>query len=154
MPTLPKTPRDPISCGIEIAARRAIFVFLRLQGPEIRDVTGKQSQIRIEDEDSPDDIRRFCRAAHGLLDHHRPDRIAIVQRKKKGHFASGGTTFKLEGLLQLYPHTDVAIVASAALRQFVKDHRPVLTPRFHYQKNAYLMARYLIETPRQPDGAG
>jgi len=148
------TSREPISCGIEISARRAIFVFLRLRGREIRDVTGKQTQIRIENEDAPDDIRRFCRAAHELLDHHQPDRIAIVQRKKRGHFASGGTTFKLEGLLQIYPHTDVTIVPSATLRQFVKDHRPALAPRFSYQKNAYLMARYLIETLRQPDGAG
>jgi hypothetical protein len=75
----------------------------------------------------------------------RPDRIAIVQRKKIGNFASGGTTFKLEGLLQLYPPTDVTIVASAILRQFSKDHRPVLTPRFSYQKNAYLLARYLLK---------
>jgi len=147
------TSREPISCGIEISARRAIFVFLRLRGREIRDVTGKQTQIRIENEDAPDDIRRFCRAAHELLDHHQPDRIAIVQRKKRGHFASGGTTFKLEGLLQLYPHTDVTIVASAALRQFVKDHRPVLIPRFHYQKNAYLMARYLLKGLMEDEGA-
>ena len=140
-----RTESSLTSCGVDIAARRAIFVFLRQTGKTIEDVTGKQTQIKIGDDDDPGEVRRFCRCAHALFDHMRPDRIAIVQRKKIGNFASGGTTFKLEGLLQLYPQTDVTIVASAILRQFSKDHRPVLTPRFSYQKNAYLLARYLLE---------
>jgi len=149
---------QPISCGIDISARRAIFVFLRQAGDSIEDVTGKQTQIKIGDEDDPGEVRRFCRSAHAMLEWQRPDRIAIVQRKKIGNFASGGTTFKLEGLLQLYPHKDITIVASGILRQFSKDQRPVLTPRFAYQKNAYLLARYLLEGRKQEmpvnDGAG
>jgi hypothetical protein len=136
---------DPVCCGIEIAARRAIFVFLRLQGQEILDVTGKRTRITIKNEDDPGEIRRFYQAGHTLFEQMQPDRIAVIQRKTRGHFASGGITFKLEGLLQLYPRTDVTIVPPAALRRFAKDHRPVLTPRFSYQKNAYLMARYLLQ---------
>ena len=132
------------SCGIDISARRAIFVFLRQTAETIEDVTGKQTQIKIDDEDDPGEVRHFCRCAHAIFDRRKPDRIAIVQRKKIGNFASGGTTFKLEGLLQLYPQTDVTIVPPVLLRQFSKDHRPVLSPRFSYQKNAYLLARYLL----------
>ena len=139
-----RTEFSPISCGIDIAARRAILVFLRQTGETIEDVTGKQTQIKIGDDDDPGELRRFCQRAHAVFDSMRPDRIAIVQRKKIGNFASGGTTFKLEGLLQLYPQTDVTIVASATLRQYSKDHRPILTPRYTYQKNAYLLARYLL----------
>ena len=138
-------PTDPVCCGIEISGRRAIFVFLRLQGQEILDVTGKRTQITIKNEDDPGEIRRFYQAGQTFFEQMQPHCIAIIQRKKHGHFASGGITFKLEGLLQLYPRTDVAIVPPAALRQFAKDHRPVLTPRFSYQKNAYLMARYLLQ---------
>ena len=136
---------DPVCCGIEISGRRAIFVFLRLQGQEILDVTGKRTQITIKNEDDPGEIRRFYQAGQTFFEQMQPHRIAVIQRKTRGHFASGGTTFKLEGLLQLYPRTDVAIVPPAVLRQFVKDHRPVLTTRFSYQKNAYLMARYLLQ---------
>ena len=139
----------PISCGIDISARRAIFVFLRQRGETIEDVTGKDTQITIGDEDDPGEVRRFCRCAHALFERNRPERIAIVQRKKIGNFASGGTTFKLEGLLQLYPQKDVTLVAPVILRQFSKDRRPVLTPRFTYQKNAYLLARYLLEERQQ-----
>jgi len=135
---------DPICCGIEISARRAIFVFLRLQGKDVLDVTGKQTQVTIKNEDDPEEIRRFYQTCKAFFDRMQPIRIAIIQRKKRGHFASSGTTFKLEGLLQLYPHIDVIIVPSAALRQFAKDQRPVLSPRFSYQKNAELLARYLL----------
>lgn len=138
-------PTGPISCGIEISGRRAILVFLRLQGQEILDVTGKRTQLTIKDEDDPGEIRRFFQTGHTFFEQMQPDRIAIIQRRTRGHFASGGTTFKLEGLLQLYPRTDVAIVPPAVLRQFAKDHRPVLAPRYSYQKNAYLMARYLLQ---------
>lgn len=143
---------NPISCGIDISARRAIFVFLRQTGARIEDVTGKQTQIKIGDDDDPGEVRRFCRGAHAIFERKRPDRIAIVQRKKIGNFASGGTTFKLEGLLQLYPQKDVTIVAPLLLRQFSKDQRPILTPRFSYQKNAYLLARYLLEGLKQEVG--
>ena len=133
------------SCGIEIAARRAVFVFLRREAEQVVDVTGRQTQIKIADSEDPGEIRLFCQHAHALLDHQHPDCIAIVQRKQKGHFASGGTTFKLEGLLQLYPHEDVTIVAPAILRKYAKDVRPLLAPRFGYQKNAYLLAHYLLQ---------
>ncbi len=133
------------SCGIDISARRAIFVFLRQTGDMIEDVTGKHTQLKIGDEDDPGEVRLFCRSAHAILEGQRPDRIAIIKRKKKGNFASGGTTFKLEGLIQLYSHKDIAIIAPVILRQFSKDHRPAISPRFAYQKNAYLLARYLLK---------
>ena len=139
----------PICGGIEISARRAIFVFLRRVGSKIEDITGRQTQITIENDDDPAQIRRFCRSAHALFDLMQPHCIAIIQRKKRGHFASGGSTFKLEGLLQLYPHRDVILVSPAVLRQFAKDRQPVLAPRFGYQKNAYLLACYLLETFRK-----
>lgn len=138
--------QDPVCCGVAIAARRAVFVFLRREGDLVRDVTGQETQITIKDEDNPTEIRAFCRTAHAVFDRMQPDRIGIVQRKKKGHFASGGTTFKLEGLLQLYPQTDVTLVDPPLLRQFVKEQRPILAPRFQYQKEAYLLALYLLET--------
>jgi hypothetical protein len=38
----------------------------------------------------------------------------------------------------------VVIIPAATLRQFAKEQRPVLAPRFSYQKNAYLLAYYLL----------
>ncbi len=136
---------DTICCGIEIAARRAIFVALGCENGEIADLTGRQRPIEIGDDEDPADVLRFRQAAQALLEAWRPDRVGIIQRKKIGTFASSGTTFKLEGLIQLYPHQPVAIVPAQALRAYAKAHRPPIKPRYAYQKNAYLLARYLLD---------
>ena len=134
-----------ICCGIEIAARRAICVSLELADDQIVDRTGRQRPLEIGDDEDPVEVIRFRRAAQTILEGWRPERIGIIQRKKIGTFASGGTTFKLEGLIQLYPHQPVAIVSAQALRAYAKAHRPPIKPRYAYQKNAYLLARYLLD---------
>ncbi len=133
-----------ICCGIEIAARRAICVTLTRENDQVVDLTGRQRPLEIGDDEDPAEVIRFRREAQALLEHWRPDRIGIVQRKKIGTFASGGTTFKLEGLMQLYPHQPVGIVPAQALRAYAKEHRPPIKPRYAYQKNAYLLASYLL----------
>ena len=134
-----------ICCGIEIAARRAICVALAREGDQIVDLTGRQRPLEVGDDEDAAEILRFQRAAQALLETWQPDRIGIIQRKKIGTFASGGTTFKLEGLIQLYPHQPVAIVPAQALRAYAKAHQPPIKPRYAYQKNAYLLARYLLD---------
>ena len=89
-------------------------------------------------------MQRFRREAQAILEGWRPVRIGILQRRKIGTFASSGTTFKMEGLIQLYPHRPVAIVPGQELRVFAKEQQVPVTPRYAYQKNAYLLARYLL----------
>ncbi len=132
-----------ISCGIDIAAKRAVFVFLAFDG-SVSDVTGTFTQLRIQDDDDPRALSAFYRAAMDMFATRRPHRIGILQRKKFGTFAASGTTFKLEALLQLYPDQQVEIVSGQELRMFSKERQPTVAPRYQYQKNAYLLALYLL----------
>ena len=136
--------QDMIGCGIEIAARRAICVALGVRNGEIVDLTDRRRGIEIGDDDDPAEVHRFRREVQTLLETWRPDRIGILQRKKIGTFAAGGTTFKIEGLIQLYPHRPVEIVPAAKLRAFAKENQPPMNHRYAYQKNAYLLACYLV----------
>ncbi len=133
-----------ICCGIEIAARRAIFVALDVEGGQVVDRTGRQRPLEIANDEDPAQVQRFRREAQAILEGWRPVRIGILQRRKIGTFASSGTTFKMEGLIQLYPHRPVAIVPGQELRVFAKEQQVPVTPRYAYQKNAYLLARYLL----------
>ncbi len=133
-----------ICCGIEIAARRAIFVALGFEDGQVVDSTGRQRPLAIGDDEDPAVVLRFRQEAQAILEGWRPDRVGILQRKKIGTFASSGTTFKMEGLIQLYPHRPVTIVPSQALRIFAKEQQTPISPRFAYQKNAYLLARFLL----------
>jgi hypothetical protein len=132
-----------VSCGIDIAAKRAVFVFLKLDG-SVSDVTGAFTQLRVRDDDDPGALSAFHRSAMTMFAARRPHRIGILQRKKFGTFAASGTTFKLEALLQLYPDQKVEIVSGQELRMFAKERQPAVAPRYKYQKNAYLLALYLL----------
>lgn len=134
-----------VSCGIEIAARRAVFVFLRSNGETVETVDAPSARLDLRDDDDPDALLSFHRAAARLLDAVNPSRVGILERKKFGNFAASGTTFKMEALLQLNPGRKVVIVPAAAFRSFLKDRRPEAAPRFRYQKNAYLLALFLLE---------
>ncbi len=123
-----------ICCGIEIAARRAIFVALAFEDGRVVDRTGRQRPLEIGDDENPEVVLRFRQETQTILEGWRPDRIGILQRKKIGTFASSGTTFKMEGLIQLYPHQPVVIVPAQALRVFVKEQRTPVSPRYAYQK--------------------
>ena len=136
--------QDMIGCGIEIAARRAIFVALACEAGRIADLTDRQRPVEIGDDEDPAEVRRFQQETQTLLERWGPDRIGILQRKKIGTFAAGGTTFKMEGLIQLYPHRPVEIIPAASLRAFAKENPPSTSPRYAYQKNAHLLACYLL----------
>lgn len=138
-------PAAPTACGIDIAGKRAVFVFLKRDGDRVADLTGRHTQLRIDDPDDPEALRRFCQSAHAVFGNLHPERIAILARRKSGRFAAGGATFKLEALLQLYGPSDVTLVAPALLRRFAKDRQPQINPRFTYQQKAYLLALYLLE---------
>ena len=52
-----------ICCGIEIAARRAIYVALAWKEGQIVDLTGRQRPLEIGDDEDPAEIERFrCEA--------------------------------------------------------------------------------------------
>jgi hypothetical protein len=133
-----------ITCGIEILGRRAVWVFLERTDEGLRDVSGRRTQLVLEDDQDPGAVRAFCRTAHAWLDEGGPERVGILQRKKAGTFAAGGTTFKIEGLIQLYPALPVEIVAPQSLRAFAKETAPRLAPRFKYQAQAWLLALLLL----------
>ena len=134
-----------IACGIEIEGRRAIFSVLQKKGENILDVTGKFAQLKIKNDENPDEIRSYFNTIKSHFDSINPDKIAIIQRQKKGMFVSGSITFKIEGLIQLYPNKDVILISSNTLRKFDKDNSPEIIPKFKYQKNSYLLALYLLK---------
>ena len=142
-----------VGCGIEIAARRAICVALGVKAGQIVDLTDRRRPLEIGDDEDPAEVRRFRHEAQALLENWAPDRIGILQRKKIGTFAAGGTTFKMEGLIQLYPHRPVEIVPAVNLRAFAKQNQPPMNHRYAYQKNAYLLACYLLHPNGNPPAA-
>jgi hypothetical protein len=134
-----------ITCGIDLAGGNAFFVVLRKDGGIISDITGKFNKLSINDDENCKEVRSFHEAIRMLFDSFSPDRIGVIKRAKLGKFAGGAVSFKIEGLIQLYERKVIHLVSPHTLRSFMNKKTPDFNPKYKYQKEAYLLALYLLE---------
>lgn len=133
------------TCGIDINGSKAIFTFLRGQGSEIVDVTGSFTQLVIKNHESCDEIRSFFETIKNHFNSINPDKIGIIKRNKSGSYAGGPLSFKIEGLIQLSrEQNNVDLISPITLRNFQAKKSPVLSPKYKYQNESYLLALYLL----------
>jgi len=123
-------------CGIELKANNMILVVL--DGKEFVDL--KIKKITLENDELQNDIRQFCNEFLLFLEHHGIEKIYVKKRAKKGTFAGGAVTFKMEGLIQLNPHCEVELVSSATISAYEKKHEIIFPKALNkYQEQAYIM---------------
>lgn len=123
-------------CGIELKANNMVLVVLN----DHEYVETKIKKITLENDEQQDDIRQFCNEFLLFLEHHGIEKIYVKKRAKKGTFAGGAVTFKMEGLIQLNPHCEVELVSSATISAYEKKHEIVFPKTLNkYQEQAFVM---------------
>ena len=75
----------------------------------------------MNNDENQDDVRIFCNELLHFLIQHNIQKIVIKKRAKKGNFAGGAVTFKMEALIQLNPHCLVELVSSQKNWKISKD---------------------------------
>ena len=124
-------------CGIELKANNVILVVLK--NSEYIETSIKK--IIIEDDERQDDIRKFCNEFLDFLEKNEIEKIYVKKRAKKGTFAGGVVTFKLEGLIQLNPLCGVELISSQSISTFEKKNKIEFPKELKkYQEQAYLTA--------------
>ncbi len=124
-------------CGIELKANNVILVILK--NSEYMDT--KIKKITIEDDEKQEDIRKFWNEFLDFLQKNEIEKIFIKKRAKKGTFAGGAVTFKLEGLIQLNPICNVELISSQSIATFEKKNQIEFPQELKkYQEQAYLTA--------------
>ncbi len=124
-------------CGVDLKSNNAILVLL--DDKEFIDL--KIKKITLEDDEKQEDIRNFCSEFLLFLEQNGIDKIVIKKRAKKGNFAGGPVTFKMEGLIQLNPICDVDLISSQSISSFEKKNEidfPISLKK--YQEQAFLTA--------------
>ena len=124
-------------CGIELKANNIILSVL--ENGEFLDL--KIKKLTLDDDEKQESIRKFCNEFLLFLEEEEIEKIVIKKRAKKGNFAGGAVTFKLEGLIQLNPLCEVELVAAQAISSFEKKNEiefPSLLNK--YQEQAFLAA--------------
>ncbi|MEN5091075.1 DUF3010 family protein [Pseudomonas protegens] len=128
-------------CGIEIKGSEAIFALASLQDGALQHQALAIKKIALEDDDEAGNVRAFAAQIGAFVREHGITRIAIKKRSKKGEFAGGPTTFKIEGVLQLLEHCEVTLLSPQTINAQYKKHDFSLPASLNkYQHEAYKSA--------------
>jgi hypothetical protein len=132
-------------CGIEIKGSEAIFAVATLQQGSPEHLAIATKKIALEDDDESANVKAFAALVERFVRDNGIDRIAIKKRSKKGEFAGGPTTFKIEGVLQLLSDCQVALVSPQTVSAQSKKFDVALPASLNkYQHEAYKTACALL----------
>ncbi|KGE65913.1 MULTISPECIES: DUF3010 family protein [Pseudomonas] len=131
-----------IICGIEIKGSEAIIAVASLDNQALNHISLATKKIALDDDDEAVNVKTFASQVKAFVQANGIERIAIKKRSKKGEFAGGPTTFKIEGVFQLLDGVDVTLLSPQTINALNKKHVFELPATLNkYQHEAYKTAR-------------
>lgn len=128
-------------CGIEIKGSEAIFALATLQDGTAQHLANTCKKIALDDDDEAANVKAFAAQVAAFVRDNGISRIAIKKRSKKGEFAGGPTTFKIEGVFQLLDNCEVTLLSPQTINAQNKKHNVDLPATLNkYQHEAYKTA--------------
>ncbi|MFB3303028.1 DUF3010 family protein [Pseudomonas sp. AMR01] len=109
-------------CGIEIKGSEAIIAVASLDNGALTHVAMSTKKIGLEDDDEAANVKAFAAQVNAFVQANAITRIAIKKRSKKGEFAGGPTTFKIEGVFQLLEGVEVTLLSPQTINAQYKKH--------------------------------
>lgn len=127
-------------CGIEIKGSEAIFAMATQGANGLEHVASATKKIALDD-DQAANVKAFAVQIAAFVKANAITRIAIKKRSKKGEFAGGPTTFKIEGIIQLLDDCEVQLLSPQTLNAQFKKHAFDLPASLNkYQHEAFKAA--------------
>ena len=128
-------------CGIEIKGSEAIIAVASLDNQTLTHVALATKKIALDDDDEAANVKAFAAQVKAFVQANAITRIAIKKRSKKGEFAGGPTTFKIEGVFQLLEGVEVTLLSPQTINAQYKKHTFDLPATLNkYQHEAYKTA--------------
>lgn len=128
-------------CGVEIKGSEAIFAVVEVIDGHWTHVPTETKRIALNDDDDAKNVRSFADLVAGFLRDNKLTEVALKKRGKKGEFAGGPTTFKIEGVFQLNHECSVQLVSAPTIAAQDKRHNFAIPPTLNkYQVEAFRTA--------------
>jgi len=135
-----------IICGIELAASEARLAILDGTRATYSHVAAKPPKIVFQDDGNPGEVKAFQANVFAFLRENHIERVAIKKRAKRGEYAGGPVSFKLEGLIQLHRECEVVLVSPQTISAAKRKHTPVPPDTLRkYQRAAFETAFAAID---------
>ncbi len=125
---------------MELKANNLLFCIIDTKEDPLYQDT-KIKKLSLEDDEDEKCVTDFFNTVREIIKEHGIEKIAIKKRAKKGNFAGGAVTFKIEALVQLNGICAVELVSPRAISSFEKKNSIEFPPKLNkYQQQAYLAA--------------
>ncbi|MEH6633352.1 MAG: DUF3010 family protein [Halopseudomonas aestusnigri] len=135
-------------CGIELKGNETVLVIL--ESEDLKHIDIPTRKIALGDGDNADEVTTFQNTIAEFFRAHKISKAVIKKRAKKGKFAGGPDTFKMEALIQIIPDLEVVLVTPQALAAMEKKNDIVLPATLNkYQHVAYLAGAYGVIKKRE-----
>lgn len=128
-------------CGIELKSNNAIVSIIESSNEEINYIDVKLKKIILDNDEDKSSLLSFKNEIESFLTENHIEKVAIKKRAKKGTFAGGSITFKMEAVIQLNSICEVKFISSQAISKYTKKNEiefPSLLNK--YQEQSYLSA--------------
>jgi len=130
-----------IICGIEIKGSEAIFALATCQQEGIGHLPLAIKKIALEEDDESANVKAFAAQIASFVRENGISHVVIKKRSKKGEFAGGPTTFKIETVFQLLTDCEVTLLSPQTINAQNKKHNFALPASLNkYQHEAYKAA--------------
>lgn len=132
------------TCGIKLDKNIIRFILLEQNGEEVEILKVQENFFSLKDAVTSEGFNAFKDVVYSFFDNHSPEKIGVLSRLSSGKLQSHGVTFKIEGMLQLYPSKAIEIVAKKTINSYLKKNPHGLTPDYTNQQDALDLAYFLL----------
>lgn len=135
-------------CGIELKSNNALISVIETSKNSenvFEYIDTKIKKFTLNDDEKKVDILNLKNEIESFLSQNKIDKIALKKRAKKGNFAGGAVTFKLETILQLNEICELELISSQAITKYTKQNDITFPSSLNkYQEQAYLSSLILV----------
>jgi hypothetical protein len=134
------------SIGIQIKTNEVILVVLKQNADGTLTQTDESTKFCLHNPDDAIQVKRFRDQINSAFDSIAADVIAIMSRnaKAKGKMAPSPTSFKLEGIIQLFEGQAVQLISPLTTNAYFKKNQQSIAPKNKYQQDAFDIAYYIM----------
>ena len=134
-----------IICGIELKSNNTILTLIQKTNDNTTFIDSKTKKLILGDDETKNSLLIFQDKLDQFLEENKVEKIALKKRAKKGTFAGGAVTFKIEAMIQLNTVCEVEFISSQAISKYTKKNEVSIPKELNkYQEQAYLSSLLLV----------
>lgn len=134
-----------IICGIELKSNNTILTLIQKTNDNTTFIDSKTKKLILGDDETKNSLLIFQDKLDQFLEENKVEKVALKKRAKKGTFAGGAVTFKIEAIIQLNTVCEVEFISSQAISKYTKNNEVSIPKELNkYQEQAYLSSLLLV----------